>query len=75
MIHIQRMRAVHPHFITDQKGRKISVVLPIKDFDAIMEDLEELDDIQFFDAAKAANLPSIPIDEAFDLIEKQRAKK
>ena len=36
MIHIHRMRAVHPHFITDQKGRKISVVLPIKDFDAII---------------------------------------
>ena len=40
-----------------------------------MEDLEELDDIKLFDAAKAANLPSIPVDEAFDLIEKQRAKK
>ena len=37
--------------------------------------LEELDDIKLFDAAKAANSPSIPIDEAFDLIEKQRSKK
>lgn len=31
------MLTVHPQYITDDAGKKISVVLPIKDFKAIME--------------------------------------
>ena len=30
------MLTVNPHYITDKKGKKISVVLPIKDFNALM---------------------------------------
>lgn len=35
------MLPLNPHFITDKRGKKISVILPIKDFKAIMEKLEE----------------------------------
>ncbi len=69
------MLTVHPHFITDTKGKKISVVLPMKDFEAIMEELEELEDIKLYDEAKSSDEPSIPIDEAFKLIEAKRKKK
>jgi hypothetical protein len=46
------MLTIHTQYITDKKGKKISVVLPIKDFNAIMEELEELDDIKLYDKAK-----------------------
>jgi PHD/YefM family antitoxin component YafN of YafNO toxin-antitoxin module len=46
------MLTVNPQYITDNKGNKISVVLPIKDFKAIMEELEELEDIKLYDEAK-----------------------
>lgn len=46
------MLTVNPQYITDNKGKKISVVLPIKDFKAIMEELEELEDIKLYDEAK-----------------------
>lgn len=46
------MLTVDPQFITDSSGKKISVVLPIKDFNAIMEELEELEDIRLYDKAK-----------------------
>jgi len=31
------------HYITDPKGRKSAVQLPLKDWERIMKDLEELD--------------------------------
>ena len=40
-----------------------------------MEELEELEDIRLYDEAKASNEPSIPIDEAFALIEAKRQNK
>ena len=53
----------------------LSIVLPIKDFKAIMEELEELEDIKRYDEAKKSNETSIPIDEAFKLIETKRKAK
>jgi len=63
---------VNPQYITNNAGEKISVVLPMKDFKAIMEELEELEDIRLYDAAKKSNELSIPIDKAFGMIEAKR---
>jgi len=60
---------VNPQYITDNTGRKISVILPMRDFETIMEELEELEDIRLYDDAKKSNEPSIPIDRAFEMIE------
>jgi hypothetical protein len=46
------MLTIHPQYITDSKGKKISVVLPMKDFKALMEELEELEDIKLYDESK-----------------------
>ena len=69
------MLTIHPQYITDKAGKKISVVLPMKDFKAIMEELEELEDIKLYDEAKKSNEPSIPIDDAFKMIEAKRKVK
>lgn len=69
------MLTVNPQYITDNTGKKISVVLPINDFNAIMEELEELEDIRLYDEAKKSNEPSIPIDDAFKMIEAKRKAK
>ena len=69
------MLTVHPQYITDNRGKKLSVVLPMREFKTIMEELDDLDDIRLYDAAEAANEPSIPIDEAFKLIEAKRKNK
>jgi PHD/YefM family antitoxin component YafN of YafNO toxin-antitoxin module len=69
------MVTVHPQYITDTQGKKLSVVLPLDEFETIMEELEELEDIRLYDEAKGANEPSIPIDEAFEIIEAKRQNK
>ena len=47
------MKTLHPRFIIDAKGKKISVILPIKEFENIIKKLEELEDIRAYDKAKA----------------------
>jgi hypothetical protein len=66
------MLTIDPKFITDRAGKKISVVLPIDDFEAIMEHLDDLEDVRLFDEAKKSEEPSIPADEAFEMIESLR---
>ena len=39
-------------FITDNYGKKLAIVLPIKNYVKILEELEELEDIKLFDQAK-----------------------
>ncbi len=46
------MATINPQFITDANGVKLSVVLPIDEFEAIMEELDELEDIKLYDEAK-----------------------
>ena len=69
------MVTLNPQYITDNTGKKISVVLPMKDFKAIMEELEELEDLKLYDEAKRSNEPSVPIDDAFKMIEAKRKAK
>ncbi|CAN5558062.1 hypothetical protein BH10BAC3_BH10BAC3_06040 [soil metagenome] len=45
------MISVHPQFITDTAGQKL-VILPQKEFDTIMDELDELEDIRLYDEAK-----------------------
>ncbi len=69
------MLTIKPQYITDNTGKKISVVLPLNDFKAIIEELEELEDIKLYDEAKKSDEPSISIDEAFKMIENKRKAK
>ncbi len=62
-------------FITDDKGKKLAVILPIKDYNEMIEELEELEDIKLYDKAKKDKDEALPIDEAFKLIEKERKNK
>ena len=45
------MLDIHPQFITDTAGQKL-VVLPINEFNSIMEQLEDADDVRAYDEAK-----------------------
>ncbi len=59
-------------FITDSNGKKLAVILSIKEYNKILEDLEELGDIRLYDRVKASDENSIPIEDAFKMIEEER---
>ena len=62
-------------FITDDNGKKLAVILPIKDYNEMIRSLEELEDIKLYDKVKKDKDDALPIDEAFKLIEQERRKK
>ncbi len=43
---------IKTQFITDEYGKKLGVVLPIKIYKKILDELEEFEDIKLFDRAK-----------------------
>jgi PHD/YefM family antitoxin component YafN of YafNO toxin-antitoxin module len=46
------MLIVRPQYIIDANGKKSLVVLTAKEFDALMEELEDIEDIRLYDDAK-----------------------
>jgi hypothetical protein len=46
------MLTLHPQFIKDSTGNRSLVVLTAEEFDAIMEELNDLEDVQLHDKAK-----------------------
>lgn len=59
-------------FITDNKGKKIEVILSIKDYQKMIERLEDLDDIRLYNEAKAEGGQSIPFE---DYLKSRKRKK
>jgi len=59
-------------FISDDKGNKIAVILPIDEYQRICEVLEELESIRAYDTAKASKSEVIPFEQAIEEIEKSR---
>ena len=67
------MLKVHPQYIRDANGNKSMVVLPAKEFDAIMEAIEDMEDVRLYDEAKKNDDGKrIPMEEAFKMIEDER---
>lgn len=62
-------------YITDDRGKKLAVVLPIKKYNKMIDELEELEDIKSYDAAKKGKQEYIDAEEAFREIEKKREEK
>jgi hypothetical protein len=46
------MIEVHPQYIKDASGNESLVILPVTEFDCIMEELEDMEDVRFYDEAK-----------------------
>ena len=66
------MLTVHPQYIKDTAGKNL-VILPQNEFDDLMEELEELEDIRLYDEAKKNDTGErIPMDDAFKIIEAKR---
>jgi cell fate (sporulation/competence/biofilm development) regulator YlbF (YheA/YmcA/DUF963 family) len=59
-------------YITNIKGRKISVILPISEYEKMIEQLEELEDIKAYDEAIKSNEEAISANQAFLEIESNR---
>lgn len=62
-------------FITDDKGRKISVIVPIRKYKQLLSDAEDLEDIRAYDKAMHRKHEFVPLENALKEIESSRKKK
>ena len=63
------MVTVHPDYVVDEEKRPKAVVLSIQEWEKVVEELEELEDIREYDRAKAGSQESVPFDRAVREIE------
>jgi hypothetical protein len=59
-------------FIVDENGKRIGVLLDIEDYHRLLEELEELEALRAYDAAKASGDEVLPLEQALTEIEKDR---
>jgi len=66
------MSRIKERYLVDDRGNRISVVLDIADYQGLLEELEELESIRAYDAAKATEEEAIPFEQALAEIEADR---
>ena len=52
-----------PQYIVDDEGRRISVILSIKDYESLIEELDDPYCNRLLERALEANEPSMPLEE------------
>jgi PHD/YefM family antitoxin component YafN of YafNO toxin-antitoxin module len=58
------MVTIHPEYVVDKDKHPRAVLLPISEWEQVMEELEELDDIRAYDKIKESAEDSISLDQA-----------
>ncbi|HKM68331.1 MAG TPA: hypothetical protein VJX70_14265 [Candidatus Acidoferrum sp.] len=51
-------------FLTNEKGEKVAVVISIEEYEKLLEELEDLEDIRAYDEAMASGETPIPFEQA-----------
>jgi hypothetical protein len=56
-------------FIVDENGQRVGVLRDIEAYRQLLEEVEELEAIRAYDAAKASGDEAVPLEQAFTEIE------
>jgi PHD/YefM family antitoxin component YafN of YafNO toxin-antitoxin module len=49
-------------FLTNEKGEKVAVVIGIEEYEKLLEELEDLEDIRAYDEAMASGETPVPFE-------------
>jgi PHD/YefM family antitoxin component YafN of YafNO toxin-antitoxin module len=60
-------------FVVNERGEKVAVVISIEEYEKIIEELEDLEDIRAIEEAKASGEVPIPLEQALE--ENRRNRK
>jgi hypothetical protein len=55
---------LHPQYIVNELKQTTAVVLPVAEWDALLDEIEELDAVRAYEVAKAEDSEIIPFDQA-----------
>ena len=63
------MLTLKERFIVDENGQRVGVLLDIEDYRQLLAEVEELEAIRAYDAAKASGDEAVPLEQALAEIE------
>lgn len=66
------MLTVHPEIVIDRHRKPKAVLLPYSEWNKVVADMEELEDIRAYDRAKARGGDAIPLERAVMELRKKR---
>ena len=66
------MLSLKEQYITDADGQRVGVILDWTSWQALLAELEELEDLRAFDEALAASDEVIPVEQAIEEIERDQ---
>jgi len=58
------MVTVHPEYVVDEQQQRKAVLLTVAEWESIVDELENLDDIRAFDTAKSGPQDTVPFERA-----------
>ena len=58
-------------YVVDEEGQQVAVLIDLEHYRKILGELEELESIRAYDAAKASADEAVPFDQAVEEIERQ----
>ena len=64
------MVSLHPEYVVDDKDKRKAVLLPVEEWEQIVDELEELEDIRLYDAAKEDAGEAIAFEQAVTEIDR-----
>jgi hypothetical protein len=67
------MIRINEEYLVDEHGNRKAAVVPIAEWENILEALEELQDLRAYDAAKSRHSDAIPFEQAVSEIRKGSA--
>lgn len=65
-------RNLNERYLVDEKGERVAILLGIEEYRQILSELEELEAIRAYDAAKASKDEAVPFERAIKEIEQNR---
>jgi len=68
------MISLRKRFVTNDKGKQVGVLIDMAHYRRLLADLEELEYIRAYDAAKAAKGKAVPFERAVKQIERSRRR-
>jgi hypothetical protein len=60
---------LNERYLIDNKGKRVGVLLDIEEYQSLLKELEELESIRAYDAARASGDEAIPFEDAVIEIE------
>ncbi len=66
---------IKPQFVTDDKGNRTAVILPISEFNRLLDELDETHTTRLYDKAKKEKLTFRPLSEVLNEVQAKRKKQ